>query len=345
MKIKKSFLTGTAFTLLTMMFLQTTSVQAEVNPSPSVFLDGNPMSFQTPPVIENGYSLVPMRAIFEAEGAKISWDENTRTVTAIKDGSVLTYRIGETAAYKNQDRLEMPVPGKIIDGFTMVPVRFISETLGNLVKWHEYSRSITISTAHDYETTIEYGVNLRDSPAKDTDTGVLRVLPKNERIHVIREIDANWLEVQTKDNTIGFISAIPMYTDYTSPALAEKKADELLTFGSKFMGTPYEFGASSGQTNTFDCSSFVRHVFNEVLSIDLPRVSYDQAQKGKEIGIDQIRKGDLLFFSARGLDIGHVGIYAGDGKMLHTYSKELGVHIADFDEKWKKRFVTARRLF
>ncbi|MBD0384420.1 stalk domain-containing protein [Paenibacillus sedimenti] len=345
MKIRNGFLRGAAFTLLTMMLLHATSVHAEANPSPSVFLDGYPLSFQTPPVIENGYSLVPMRTIFEAEGAIVSWDEGTRTVTAHKEGVVFTYRIGETAAYKNQERLEMPVSGKIIDGFTMVPLRFISETLGNLVKWHEYSRSITISSAHDYETTIEYGVNLRDSPEKDTDSRVLRMLPKSERIHVIREIDANWLEVQTKDDTIGFISAIPMYTDYTSPVLAEKQADELFTYGSKFLGTPYEFGAASGQTNTFDCSSFVRHVFNEVLSIDLPRVSYDQAQNGKEVGIDDIRKGDLLFFSARGLDIGHVGIYAGDGRILHTYSKELGVHIADFDEKWKKRFVTARRLF
>ncbi|MGO4276429.1 stalk domain-containing protein, partial [Paenibacillus sp. TAF58] len=180
---------------------------AEVNQPPTVLLDGHPLTFQTPPVIETGYSLVPMRPIFEAEGATVTWDESTRTVTAIKDSVVLTYRIGETVAYKNLERLEMPVSGKIIDGFTMVPVRFISEALGNLVKWHEYSRSITISSAHDYETTIEYGVNLRDSPAKDTDTRVLRILPKNERIHVIREIDANWLEVQTKDDTIGFISS------------------------------------------------------------------------------------------------------------------------------------------
>ncbi|WP_261300835.1 stalk domain-containing protein [Paenibacillus andongensis] len=345
MKIRTGFLYGAKFTLLTMMMLRAASAHAEVNLPPSVLLDGHPLTFQTPPVIENGYSLVPMRPIFEAEGAKVSWDESTRTVTAIKDNVVLTYRIGETVAYKNQEKLDMPVSGKIIDGFTMVPVRFISEALGNLVKWHEYSRSITISSAHDYETTIEYGVNLRDSPAKNTDTQVLRILPKNERIHVIREIDANWLEVQTKDNSIGFISAAPMYTDYASPAVAEKQADELIAFGSKFLGTPYEFGAASGQTNTFDCSSFVRYVFKQVLSIDLPRVSYDQAQKGKEIGIDQIRKGDLLFFSARGLDIGHVGIYAGDGKILQTYSKELGVHITDFDEKWKKRFVTARRLF
>ncbi|MBW7454402.1 stalk domain-containing protein [Paenibacillus sepulcri] len=345
MKIRNCFLTGAASALMSMMLVHAGPVHAETNPPPSVFLDGHPLSFQTAPVIEGGYSFVPMRSIFEAEGAKISWDTSTQTVTANKDGAILTYKIGEKTAYKNQVRLELPVSGKIIDGSTMVPLRFISETLGNLVKWHEYSRSITISSVHDYETTIEYGVNLRVSPGKDTDSPLIRMLSKNERIHVIREINADWLEVQAQDNTVGFISAKPLYTDYTSPALADKQADELLAFGSKFLGTPYEFGAASGQTDTFDCSSFVRYVFSEALSIDLPRVSYDQALEGNKVGIDELRKGDLLFFSARGLDIGHVGIYAGDGRVLHTYSKEQGVHFEDFDEKWKKRFVTARRLF
>ncbi|WP_311202252.1 NlpC/P60 family protein [Paenibacillus sp. p3-SID1389] len=69
-----------------------------------------------------------------------------------------------------------------------------------------------------------------------------------------------------------------------------------------------------------------------------------QAKEGKEVSLDELRKGDLLFFSARGLDIGHVGIYIGDNQILHTYSKEKGVHIEAFDGQWKKRFVTARRV-
>ncbi|MNI12949.1 Murein DD-endopeptidase MepS/Murein LD-carboxypeptidase precursor [compost metagenome] len=346
MRYSKGVLKGIKITLFSMALLHVTSVHADERPSPSVYLDGHPLSFHTPAVIENGYSLVPMRTLFEAEGAQLSWDESTLTVTAKKNSDVFTYQIGEMTAYKNQQPLELPIAGKIIDGYTMVPLRFISETLGNLVAWHDYSRSITISSVHDYETTIQYGVNLRDTPDKDTtDVSVLRMIPKSERIHVIREMNSNWLEVQTQDDAIGFISAAPMYTDYMSQSSTAKKADELITFGSKFLGTPYEFGAATGQTNTFDCSSFVQHVFSEVLSIDLPRVSYDQALKGKEVGIDDIRKGDLLFFRARGLDIGHVAIYAGDNQLLHTYSKDLGVHIENFDDKWKKRFVTARRLF
>ncbi|MNY24277.1 Murein DD-endopeptidase MepH precursor [compost metagenome] len=227
----------------------------------------------------------------------------------------------------------------------MIPLRFISESLGNVVKWHDYSRSITISSVRTYETTIKYGVNLRDVPDKEQDSSVLRMLSKNEKIHVIREMNTDWLEVQSQDGSIGFISAAMMYSDYSSSVLSAKKADELIALGSKFLGTPYEFGAAAGQTNTFDCSSFVQYLFKNVLSLNLPRVSYDQALQGKVVGIDEIRKGDLLFFTARGLDIGHVGIYAGDGQILQTYSPELGVHFTSFDEKWQKRFVTARRLF
>ncbi|NOV01051.1 stalk domain-containing protein [Paenibacillus planticolens] len=343
MKLKNGIQTGAACMLIILGMLPAANVHADANTSIPVFLDGHQLSFETAPIIENGYSLVPLRAIFEAEGAKVSWDDNKRTVTALKNDIAFTYRIGEMIAHTNNDMIEMPIPGKIIEGTTMIPLRLISEALGNLVKWHEYSHSITISSAKDYETTIEYGVNLREAP--NTEAHVLRMIPKNENIHVIREINASWLEVQTKDGTIGFISAAAMYTNYASTVVTAKKADELLAFGAKFIGTPYEFGADSGQTNTFDCSSFVRYVFKQVLSVDLPRVSYDQALKGKEVGLDELRKGDLLFFSARGLDIGHVGIYAGDGRMLHTYSKELGVHIEEFDDKWKKRFVTARRVF
>jgi cell wall-associated NlpC family hydrolase len=345
MRVRTCFLTAAASALLILIPLQAAPVHAKTNPSPSVFLDGHPLSFQTPPVIENGYTLVPMRTIFEAVGSKVSWDDKTKTVNASKEGVNFTYQIGETAAFINQEPMTLPVPGKIIDATTMVPLRFISESLGSLVKWHEYSSSVTISSAQDFETTIEYGVNLRNSPGNEAGSKVIRMLSKNERIHVIREMNAEWLEVQTEDHLIGFLSAKPMYTTYTSPTLINKQADQLLVFGSEYIGTPYEFGASSGQTSTFDCSSFVQYVYKEVLSIELPRVSYNQALEGTEIGIDQLRKGDLLFFSARGLEIGHVGIYAGEGKILHTYSKEQGVHFMDFEESWEKRFVTARRIF
>ncbi|MEK5406080.1 stalk domain-containing protein [Paenibacillus sp. FSL W8-0439] len=334
--------------LLTVSLLQATPSYAKSAPLTSVttvYVDDRPLELTAQPLLLDGTTLVPMRQLFEAQGAVLSWNGASKTVTATKNDTTLTYRIGEVAATLNDKTLSLNVPGQIVKGNTMIPLRFVSEALGSTVKWDALTRTIRIASKEDFFTTILFGVNLRSKPDSSEASPSLRLIPTGEKVHVIREVNALWLEVRTKNNLTGYISAKPKYSDYTSTSLAERQGDELIAYGQKFLGTPYEFGAATGQTATFDCSSFVGEVFRHTLSIDLPRVSYDQAKEGREVGLNELRKGDLLFFSARGLEIGHVAIYAGNNKLLHTFSKERGVHFDTFDDKWKERFVTARRLF
>ncbi|MBO3284240.1 stalk domain-containing protein [Paenibacillus sp. FSL M8-0228] len=316
-----------------------------LTPVTTVYVDDRPLQLAAQPLLLEGTALVPMRQLFEAQGAELSWNASSKTVTATKNEAVLTYRMGELAATLNGKTLSLNVPGQIVEGNTMIPLRFVSEALGSTVKWDALTRAIRIVSSNDFFTTVLSGVNLRSKPDSSGASPSLRLIPANEKVHVIREINALWLEVRTKDNLTGYISAKPKYSDYTSSSLVERQGDELIAYGEKFLGTPYEFGAASGQTSTFDCSSFVGEVFRHTLSIDLPRVSYDQAKEGQKVGLNELRKGDLLFFSARGLEIGHVAIYAGNNKLLHTFSKERGVHFDTLDGKWQNRFVTARRLF
>ncbi|WP_420540091.1 stalk domain-containing protein [Paenibacillus polymyxa] len=334
--------------LLAVSLLQATpsyAKSAPLTPVTTVFVDDRPLELTAQPLLLDGTTLVPMRQLFEAQGAVLSWNGASKTVTATKNDTTLTYRIGEVAATLNDKTLSLNVPGQIVEGNTMIPLRFVSEALGSTVKWDALTRTIRIASKEDFFTTILSGVNLRSKPDSSEASPSLRLIPTGEKVHVIREVNALWLEVRTKNNLTGYISAKPKYSDYTSTSLAERQGDELIAYGQKFLGTPYEFGAATGQTATFDCSSFVGEVFRHTLSIDLPRVSYDQAKEGREVGLNELRKGDLLFFSARELEIGHVAIYAGNNKLLHTFSKERGVHFDTFDDKWKKRFVTARRLF
>ncbi|GIP47725.1 C40 family peptidase [Paenibacillus sp. DXFW5] len=311
----------------------------------TIELDGRPLQTETLPLLVNGSVLLPIRDVFEALGAKLAWDDTSKTVTATRGQMTLVYRIGDPTAQLNGQLLTLPVPGQIADGYSLVPLRFVSEALGSDVVWDGDHHTVRITSAFTYETTIAWGVNLRSAPDAGSETVGEELLPTGSKLHVVREAGALWLEVRTPDGRSGYVSAKPKYTDYRSDTLADKQADELIAYGKTFEGTPYEFGASPNQTKTFDCSSFVNRVYEEILSIELPRVSYDQAKEGTEVSLDQLRKGDLLFFSARGLDIGHVGIYIGDNQILHTYSKEQGVHIEAFDGQWKKRFVTARRVF
>jgi cell wall-associated NlpC family hydrolase len=123
-------------------------------------------------------------------------------------------------------------------------------------------------------------------------------------------------------------------------------ADRIIQTGEKYLGTPYKYGASSNQTNYFDCSSFVQRVFKEN-GINLPRTSRQQAKVGTHVPKSQLQKGDLVFFttSYSPNQIAHVGIYAGNNKILHTWGPG-GVRYDDMNGmKWlRESYVTARRV-
>ncbi len=119
--------------------------------TPQVILDGQALSFDVPPVIESGRTLVPLRAIFEALGSNIQWDGDTQTVTATKGSTEIELVIGGKAL-KNGQPVTLDVPAKIIEGRTVVPLRFVSEALGCQVSWDGATQTITISSSSNAGT-------------------------------------------------------------------------------------------------------------------------------------------------------------------------------------------------
>lgn len=126
-----------------------TSVMA-ANPI-DVTLNGEHLQFDVPPVLENGRVLVPLRTVFEALGATVEWDGTTSTVTAIRGNDTVKLTIGKSTAYKNGVSVELDVPAKVIDGRTLVPVRFVSEALGALVEWDTPNKSVNITQRGELE--------------------------------------------------------------------------------------------------------------------------------------------------------------------------------------------------
>jgi len=143
-------------------------------------------------------------------------------------------------------------------------------------------------------------------------------------------------------------SGLPFLPDSIVPeaqAYSVSKANKILETGKKYMGKPYKFGAPSGSTRIFDCSSFTQYVYGKN-GIDLPRTSKKQSKKGSYVAKKNLRKGDLVFFSTSSSKgkVAHVAIYAGNGKILHTYGKP-GVTYSDLNSKWwKSHYITARRV-
>lgn len=100
-----------------------------------VLLNDEPVEFDTQPIIEEGRTLVPFRALLEKLGATVEWDEGKQLVTATKDETVIKFTIGEKTALVGDKEIELDVPAKILDSRTLIPLRFVSENLGYKVEY------------------------------------------------------------------------------------------------------------------------------------------------------------------------------------------------------------------
>ncbi len=111
----------------------------------SVRFNGNKVYFDQLPVIENDRTLVPLRAIFEALDAQVTWDGETRTVSAAKGDRSVSLTIDDVNATVNGAAEVLDVPAKIINDRTMVPVRFIAQSFGADVDWNPDTRTVIIT--------------------------------------------------------------------------------------------------------------------------------------------------------------------------------------------------------
>ncbi|WP_372660628.1 C40 family peptidase [Cohnella sp.] len=140
---------------------------------------------------------------------------------------------------------------------------------------------------------------------------------------------------------IGWLGSILVSPSKVSAATAESL--ELISYGKQYIGVNYKYGAASGIDYAFDCSSYTQYVFKQ-MGIELPRTSVSQSYIGEKVSKGYLSIGDLVFFRASGGGIGHVAIYAGDGKILHASSSK-GVALSSMESGyWKKTYVTARRV-
>ena len=121
-----------------------TTTPAPSAPEIKVIVNGVELSFDQPPIIENGRTLVPLRAIFEALGADVEWEQSTQTVTAVRDDITVTLTIGSNILIKNGEEIELDVPAQLIGGRTLVPVRAVAESFGAEVGWDQSTRTVTI---------------------------------------------------------------------------------------------------------------------------------------------------------------------------------------------------------
>lgn len=111
----------------------------------TVTYNGEQIVFDQPPIIENGRTLVPLRAIFEKLGADVNWNDETKTITAKKGNDTVTLVIDSSTANCNGKTVNLDVPARIVNSRTLVPVRFIADSFGVSVDWNEENRCVVLS--------------------------------------------------------------------------------------------------------------------------------------------------------------------------------------------------------
>ncbi len=109
------------------------------------------------------------------------------------------------------------------------------------------------------------------------------------------------------------------------------------------LGVRYRFGGET--VNGMDCSSFIQKVYR-IAGIELPRTARYQAQFGVKVSKEDLRPGDLLFFQTYAKFPSHVGIYIGNGQMIHASSSHKSITISSINHPYfKRRFLFAKRIF
>lgn len=142
--MKKIVLLLSTFILI---FSLTSPVLAD---TPKVTFNGVQMEFEADPYIKNDFTMVPFRAIFEAMGATVGWDPDTKNVMAYleteDDFIDVGMQIDLPYAFVKGEKVDLDIPAEITNDFTFVPVRFVAENLGAKVEWDHDNYTVVITT-------------------------------------------------------------------------------------------------------------------------------------------------------------------------------------------------------
>lgn len=122
------------------------------------------------------------------------------------------------------------------------------------------------------------------------------------------------------------------------------KASELVVAAMGALGVPYRRGGNTFESG-FDCSGFVRTMYEQTMGLMLPRRAEQQAAATQKIDRTELQPGDLVFFNTMRRAFSHVGIYVGDNKFIHSPKPGAEVRVEDMRlAYWSRRFDGARRV-
>lgn len=167
--------------------------------SPSIVLDGQILQFEVAPLVDNNRVLVPLRAIFEAMGATVVWNQAAQTATATLGETKVVLPLNSTSPTVNGKIWPLDVPAKVVNQRTLAPLRFVGEALGGTAAWDSSNYKVILTSPEDDQSKVvavvitANTVNLRSEPIVNSDN-VVSSANYGERLDVLNE-SSGWYQV------------------------------------------------------------------------------------------------------------------------------------------------------
>ncbi|GIQ69887.1 C40 family peptidase [Xylanibacillus composti] len=272
----------------------------------------------------NGEVYAPLLPLMRKAGFRfVQQDAETGAFQIGDHDIVYVLRSNSNQAMKEEATVQLPDAVREINGQPYVSIESLQQLFGNEItaEWDGSDR-IQLQPAPDL---------MPNDTAQDLD---FAEDPTGEDTEVWQSLDSEIWEAEAE------------------PVLKNINIDSMINEARKYLGVKYKFGAKpySSSNKRFDCSSYTRFIFDKY-GVDLPRTARAQARKGTTVSRKSLKKGDLLYFYVPGRfkkekTIGHVGIYMGNQRMIHSSPEPKdGVQITDINKSyWKETFVTAKRI-
>ena len=292
---------------------------------------------------------------YVSNSTSTSNSETTQTTKYVNTTAGLNVRTGPSTSYAKIATLSYGQSVNVLstsNGWSKINYNgstgYVSSQYLQSTKPSSSSSSETSQTVKYVNTTS--GLNMRTGPA--TSYAKITTIAYGQSVNVLSTSNG-WSKINYSGST-GYVSS--QYLQSTKPSSSSSSnsgstsvsssASSVIAYAKTLLGKPYVWGAQG--PNSFDCSGFTYYVFKNKAGIVLPRTSSSQSKYGTSVSWSNLKAGDLMFFDTNGANNGqvsHVGLYIGNGQMIHASSSQRKIVITSVNTSYyKNAFVNARRV-
>lgn len=201
--------------------------------------------------------------------------------------------------------------------------------------------AVSVPEDTEYQTSTIMQIRVEDSETDvyaepDEESEVIGQASQGNTYEILEMVDGQWARVTVGEyegylNTVTIAATMAETVEEVAVDRSEQRRAEIVEFGKQFVGGRYVWGGTDPNKGV-DCSGFTRYIMKHAAGVELSHSSRAQSGEGRAVSAAEIRPGDLVFYGP-GSRINHVGMYIGDGQIVHASNESNGIRIS----KWNYR--------